>query len=47
MRWAGQAEFLREKKVAYTALIGKPQGRTLRRHNCRWEDIIKIHIRNI
>jgi hypothetical protein len=48
MRWAGQAEFLREKRVVYTALIEKTQGkRTLRRHICGWEDIIKIGIRDI
>jgi hypothetical protein len=43
MRWAGHIE----RKV-YKVLVGKPEGkRPLRRPRCRWEDGIRMDLREI
>jgi hypothetical protein len=37
-----------EKRNAYRILVGKPEGRrTLERLRCRWEDNIKMDLREI
>jgi hypothetical protein len=37
-----------EKRNAYRILVGKPEGkRPLGRLRCRWEDNIKLNLRNI
>jgi hypothetical protein len=48
MRWAGHVAFMRVKRNAYKVLVGKPEGkRSLGRPRCRWEDSIKIDLREI
>jgi hypothetical protein len=48
MRWAGHAAFMREKRNAYRFLVGKPEGnRPLGRYSQRWEDNIKMDLREI
>jgi hypothetical protein len=37
-----------EKRIAYRILVGKPEGkRPLGRPRCRWEDNIKMNLRDI
>jgi hypothetical protein len=37
-----------EQRIAYRILVGKPEGkRLLRRHKRRWEDRIKMDLREI
>jgi hypothetical protein len=37
-----------EKRGAYRALVGKPEGRRLlERHRRRWEDNIKMNLREV
>jgi hypothetical protein len=46
MRWTGHAARM-EKRKAYRALVGKPEGKTpLGRPRRRWEDI-KMDLREI
>jgi hypothetical protein len=41
LRWAGHVARMGERRGAYRALVGNPEGRrTLRRPRCRWEDNI-------
>jgi hypothetical protein len=48
MRWAGHVERMSEKRNAYRILVGNPEGRrTLGRHRRRWEDNIKMDLREI
>jgi hypothetical protein len=48
MRWAGQVARMGEKRNAYRILVGKPEGkRPLGRPRRRWEDIIKMDLREI
>jgi hypothetical protein len=48
MRWAGHAARFVEKGNAYRILVGKPDGKTtLGRPGRRWEENIKIHLREI
>ena len=43
MRWAGHVAFVGERRVVYTVLVGKPEGkRPAGRPKCRWEDNIKM-----
>jgi hypothetical protein len=45
MRWAGHVALIREKRDAYSFLVGKPEGRRPPgRPRCRWLDIIKIDL---
>ena len=45
-RWAGHAERVGERRGAYRALVGKPDGRRpLKRPRRRWEDNIKMDLR--
>jgi hypothetical protein len=46
LRWAGHVARMGERRGAYRALVGKPEGRRpLLRHRRRWEDNIKMDIR--
>jgi hypothetical protein len=46
LRWAGHVPHLGERRDAYRVLVGKPEGRrTLERHRHRWEDDIKMDLR--
>jgi hypothetical protein len=48
MRWAGDVARTREIRNAYKILVGKPEGkRPLGRPRRRWEDIMKIDLREI
>jgi hypothetical protein len=48
MRWAGHVARMGEKRSAYRISVGKPEGkRPLGRPKCRWEDSIKMDLREI
>jgi hypothetical protein len=48
MRWAGQVARMGGVRGAYNILVGKPEGRKLlRRPRRRWEDNIKMDLREI
>jgi hypothetical protein len=48
MRWAEDVARMGEGKGAYRVLVGRPEGRRpLGRPRCRWEDNIKIDVREI
>jgi hypothetical protein len=48
MRWAGHVARLGEVRGAYNILVGRPEGsRTLGRPRRRWEDNIKMDLREI
>jgi hypothetical protein len=48
MRWAGHVAHMGEMRDAYEILVGKPEGkRPLRRPTCRWEDNIRMDLREI
>jgi hypothetical protein len=48
MRWAGHVARMREVRGAYNILVGRPEGRRpLGRPRCRWEDNIKMDLREI
>jgi hypothetical protein len=39
---------MEEGRGVYRVLVGRPEGRRpLRRHRCRWEDNIKMYLREI
>jgi hypothetical protein len=45
LRWAGHVACMGERRGAYRALVGKPEGRRpLERPRCRWEDNIKMDL---
>jgi hypothetical protein len=47
MRWAGHLVQM-EKMIAYKILVGRPEGKNpLRRRRRRWEDDIRIDLREI
>jgi hypothetical protein len=46
VRWVEHATCMREKRNAYRVLVGKQERkRPLERRRCRWEDNIKINLR--
>jgi hypothetical protein len=45
LRWAGHVAHMGERRGAYRALVGKPEGRPLGRPRRRWEDNIKMDLR--
>jgi hypothetical protein len=46
MRWAGHVACMKEGRGAYRILVGRPEGkRPLRRPRHRWEDYIKMNLR--
>jgi hypothetical protein len=48
MRWAGHVARMGEKRNACRILVGKPEGkRPLGRPRCRWEDNIRMDLREI
>jgi hypothetical protein len=48
MKWAGHVARMGEGRNVYTVLVGKPEGkRPLGRPRRRWEDGIKMHLREI
>jgi hypothetical protein len=48
MRWAGHVACMWEGRGVYRVLVGKPKGkRPLGRSRRRWEDNIKLHLREI
>jgi hypothetical protein len=48
MKWAGHVASMGEKRNAYRILVGKPEGkRPLGRPRCRWEDNIRMTLREI
>jgi hypothetical protein len=48
MRWAGHVACMGERRYVYRVLIGRPEGkRPLGRPRCRWEDNIKMVLREI
>jgi hypothetical protein len=48
LRWAGHVARMGERRVAYRALVRKPEGkRPLGRPRCRWEDNIKMDLREV
>jgi hypothetical protein len=48
LRWAGHVERMGERRGAYRAMVGKPEGRRpLERPRRRWEDNIKMGLREV
>jgi hypothetical protein len=48
MRWAGHVARMGEVSGAYNILVGRPEGRRpLGRHRLRWEDNMKMDLREI
>jgi hypothetical protein len=48
MRWAGHVARMGEGRGVYRVLVGRPEGkRPLGRPRCRWEDNIKMDLREI
>jgi hypothetical protein len=48
MRWVGHMARMGERRNVYRVLVGKPEGKRLpERPRCRWEDRIKMDIREI
>jgi hypothetical protein len=48
MRWAGHVAHIGEGRGVYRVLVGRPKGkRPLVRSRCRWEDNIKMDLREI
>jgi hypothetical protein len=48
MRWVGHVARMGEERKVYKVLVGKPEGkRPLGRPRCRWEDGIRMDLREI
>jgi hypothetical protein len=47
MRWAGQVARIEENRNAYRIFVGKPERRQLRRPRRRFEDNIKMDLRQM
>jgi hypothetical protein len=48
MRWAGHVARKREREKVYKVLVGKPEEkRPLGRPRCRWEDGLRMDLREI
>ena len=48
LRWAGHVEHMDQSRNTYKVLVGKPEGkRSLGRPMCRWEDNIKMDLREV
>jgi hypothetical protein len=48
MRWVGHVARMGEDRKVYRVLVGKPEGkRPLGRPGCRWEDGIRMDLREI
>ena len=46
MRWVGHVARVRESRVVYRVLVGKPEGQ-LERPRRRWEDNIKMDLKGV
>jgi hypothetical protein len=48
IRWAGHVARMGEERKVYRVLVGKPEGkRSLRRPRRRWEDRVRMDVREI
>jgi len=48
MRWAGRVARIGNKKIAYSVLVGRPEGkRPFVRPRCRWGDDIEIDLQEV
>ena len=48
MRWAGHVARMGNKKIAYSVLLGRPEGkRPLGRPRCRLEDDIEMDVQEV
>jgi len=48
MRWAGHVAHIRKGRAEHRVLVGKPDGKSpLRRPTHRWEDNIKMYLREV
>jgi hypothetical protein len=48
MRWARHVTCIKERRIAYKVLVGKPEGKTpLGRRRCMWENTIKMDLKEI
>jgi hypothetical protein len=48
MKWAGHVARMEERRSVYRFLVGRPEGkRPLRRPRRRWEDNIKMDLKEI
>jgi hypothetical protein len=48
MRWAGHVARMGEGRGVYRVLVGRPESKSpLKRSRCRWEDNIKMDLREI
>jgi hypothetical protein len=48
MKWAGYVAYMGEKRSVNRFLVGKPEGkRPVGRLRCRWEDNMKMGLREI
>jgi hypothetical protein len=48
LRWAGHVTRMGERRGVYRVLVGKPEGRRpLGRPRCKWEDNIKMELREV
>jgi len=48
MRWAGHVVCMGQRRGVYRVLVGKPEGKSpLGRHRPRWEDNIKMDLRDV
>jgi hypothetical protein len=48
MRWTGHVAHMGEGRIIYRVLVGRPEGkRLLGRPRSRWEDNIKMYLREI
>jgi hypothetical protein len=47
LRWVGHVARMGESRGAYRALVGKLEGRPLERPSRRWEDNIKMNLREV
>ena len=48
LRWAGHVARMEQSRNAYRVLVGKREGkRPVGRRRCRWEDNIKVDLREV
>ena len=48
MKWAWHVPRMGDRRVVYRVLVGKPKGKIpLGRSRCRWEDNIKMNLREV
>jgi len=47
MRWAGHVARMGEERGVCRVLVGKPEGKSLRRPRCRWVDNIRMDLQEV